>query len=137
MNRRTSALWMPGLISLTGSMVWRLILQETVGPQQKLLNHAGLPPLYQFLWVAALPLFGMASAYLARRGGGSRWSAVVAALFPSILMIPLWTFLALKMSQPSPSQWFGLLSGVVNWVFLPGLALLLGALPFLKKSDAA
>jgi TM2 domain-containing membrane protein YozV len=47
-------------------------------------------------------------------------------------MIPLWTVLATRMKYPSPSQWAGLFFGVLNWIVVPGIALLLGALPFLK-----
>ena len=68
MNNRTKTLWVPGLISLTGSMACRLVLQRSIGPSQTLLNHAGLPLIYQLLWLAALPLFGAASAHLSRPG---------------------------------------------------------------------
>jgi hypothetical protein len=135
MNRRTRTFWTPAFISLTGSMAWRLALQQTVGPSQKLLNHAGLPMLQQCFWLAALPVLGGLSAYLSRRAGGERWVAAAAALFPSILMIPLWMGLAVKMSQPSPSQWFGLLFGVLNWIVFPGVALLVGAVPFLNPQN--
>jgi hypothetical protein len=97
-----------------------------------MLNHAGLPLNYQLIWLAALPLFGAASAYLSLRAGGSRMSRMVAALAPSIIMIPIWAALATRMSHPSPRQWFGLLCGVLNWIVCPGVALLLGASPFLK-----
>lgn len=137
MNKRTRTLWLPGLISLTGSMVWRMILQSTVGAQPKLLNHAGLPLQQQLLWLAALPLFGAASAYMSRRAGGGRSTAATAALFPSIVMIPMWAILATKMSQPSPNQWRGLFSGVMNWIVVPGITLLLGALPLLKAHSVA
>jgi hypothetical protein len=135
-NKRTKTLWVPGLISLTGSMAWRLILQRTIRPPQTLLNHAGLPVVHQVLWLAALPLFGAASAYLSRRAGGDRSAAGTAALFPSIVMIPLWVVLATRMRYPSPAQWFGLFSGVLNWIVVPGATLLLGAVPFLKGQPA-
>jgi hypothetical protein len=146
MNYRTRTLWVPGLISLTGSMAWMLILQRTIlQPQmplnhagvplvcQVLLNHAGLPLIsYQLLWLAALPLFGAASAHLSSRAGGDRLVGLTAALFPSVVMIPIWMAFATKMSHPAPRQWFNLFCGVLNWIVLPGGALLLGALPFLK-----
>ncbi|MGB9232949.1 MAG: hypothetical protein WCC04_00920 [Terriglobales bacterium] len=132
MNNRTKTLWVPGLISLTGSMACRLVLQRSIGPSQTLLNHAGLPLIYQLLWLAALPLFGAASAHLSRRAGGDRSTAVTAALFPAIVMVPLWIGLATRMSHPSPRQWFGLFCGVMNWIVTPAVALFLGALPFLK-----
>src|SRR5579862_746070 len=134
MNNRTRTLWIPSLVSLAGSATAMLILQRAVSsPQTRMrLSHAGLPLIYQLIWLATLPLFGAAAALLSRRAGGERRTAFVAAVFPSIVMIPLWTILATKMSHPSPSQWLGLFWGVLNWIVLPGLALSLGASPFLK-----
>jgi hypothetical protein len=111
-----------------------LILQRSLSsPQTRIqLSHAGLPLICQLIWLATLPLFGAAAACLSRRAGGDQWAAFIAAVFPSIVMIPLWTILATKMSHPSPSQWLGLFWGVLNWVVFPGLALSLGASPFLK-----
>ena len=136
MNKRARTLWVPALVSLTVSMTWRLILQQTVQPGQKLLNHAGLPLYQQLFWLAALPGVGAVSAYLCRRAGGGRLSAATVAVFPSAVMIPFWIAFAVIMRLPSPSQWFGLLAGVLNWVVLPGVALLLGAWPFLKAQPA-
>ena len=136
MNNRTKALWLPALASLTGSMAWRLILQRSFPQSQTLLNHAGLPLTYQLLWLAALPLFGASSAHLSRRAGGDRLTGLTAALSPSIVMIPLWIALAIRMAQPSPRQWFGLFSGVLNWIVVPGIALSLGAWPLLRAQSA-
>jgi hypothetical protein len=127
MNNRTKTLWVPALASLTGSMVWRLILQRSFPQSQTLLNHAGLPLTYQILWLVALPFVGALSVHLSCRAGGDRLTSLIAVLFPSILMIPLWIGIATRMSHPSPSQWFGLLCGVLNWIVAPGAALLLGA----------
>ena len=74
MNNRTKTLWLPALACLTGSMAWRLILQRSFPQSRTLLNHAGLPLTYQLLWLAALPLFGAASAHLSRRAGGDRFT---------------------------------------------------------------
>lgn len=136
MNNRSKALWVPSLVSLGGSATAMLILQRSLSsaqPQTMMrLSHAGLPLIYQLMWLATLPLFGAAAAFLSRRAGGDRRTAFLAAVFPSIVMIPLWTILATKMNHPSPAQWFGLFWGVLNWIVLPGLALSLGASPFLK-----
>ena len=136
MNNRTKTLWLPALASLAGSMVWRLILQRSFPPSQTLLNHAGLPLNYQLLWLAGLPLFGAASAYLSRRAGGGLSTRLTAALLPSIVMIPFWIAFATRMSHPSPRQWFGLFCGVLNWIVLPGIALSLGAWPLLSAQSA-
>ena len=152
MNKRAKTFWLPALVSLTGSMAWRMMVQRLFSfssqasslrqssfssPQsQKMLNHAGLPLSYQLLWLAVLPLFGAASAYLSRRAGGSRSAGLTAAVFPSMVMILLWMGLATRMSHPSPRQWFGLLCGVLNWIVTPGIALLLGAWPLLGAQSA-
>jgi len=137
MNKRTGAVWVPVVISLVGSMASRLVLQGTVGPTQKLVNHAGLPLLQQLLWLAALPLVGGASAYVSRRAGGDRSVAAIAAVFPAAVMMPFWIAFAVKMKLPSPAQWFGLFSGVLNWIVLPGMALVCGASVFLKAQPVA
>jgi hypothetical protein len=131
-NNRTKTLWLPALVSLIGSMSWRFMLQRSFPQSQPLLNHAGLPLTYQLLWLAALPIVGAFSVYLSRRAGGDKLTGLMAALSPSIVMIPLWLALATKMSHPSPRQWFGLLCGVLNWIVTPGIALSLGAWPLLR-----
>jgi hypothetical protein len=108
-------------------MTWRSILQWSFPRSQPLLNHAGPRLTYQLLWLAALPIFGAAGAYLSRRAGGSQSTGFTAALFPSLVMVPLWIVLATRMSHPSPLQWFGLFCGVANWIVAPGAALSLGA----------
>jgi cation transport ATPase len=90
----------------------------------------------QLLWLATLPLFGAASAFLSRRAGGDRLTGLTAALFPSMVMIPLWIALATRMNHPSSRQFSNLFGGVLNWIVLPGVALSLGALPFLKARHA-
>jgi len=134
MNNRTKALWLPGLISLTGSMAWMMILQQAFPQPEMRLNHAGLPLVYQLVWLATLPLFGAASALLSRRMGGGRAAALTAALSPSIVMIPLRMGLATRMNHPSPRQWFNLFCGVLNWIVVPGIALFLGAILVLRTS---
>jgi hypothetical protein len=129
MSNRARTLWLPALISMTGSMAWRLILQRAVVPSQTLLNHAGLPLSLYLLWLVLLPLLGAASACLSRRAGGSRSSRLTAALFPTIIMIPFWVALATVMSHPSPRQWLGAFCGVLYWIVVPGIALFLGAWP--------
>jgi hypothetical protein len=136
MNNRTRTLWLPALASLTGSMLWRFILQRSFPQSQPLLNHAGLPLAYQLLWLAALPLVGALTVYLSRRAGGDQLTCFMAALSPSIVMIPIWLALATKMSHPSPRQWFGLLCGVLNWIVTPGIALSLGAWLVLRTRPA-
>ncbi|MGD0214370.1 MAG: hypothetical protein ABSB87_14160 [Terriglobales bacterium] len=134
MIQRAKTLWVPAILSLVTSMVWRLVLQRKMPPGQPLLNHAGLTPMYQLFWLAGLPLFGAIVAWLSRRSGGKRWTIIIAVVFPAIVMIPLWAGIATRMSHPSASQWFGLLCGLLNWIVVPAAALFLGALPFLRTN---
>ncbi len=136
-NNRTRTLWLPAFVSLTGSMLWRFMLQRSFPPSQPLLNHAGLPVAYQLLWLTGLPLVGATSVYLSRRAGGDKLTGLIAALSPSIVMVPLWLALATRMSHPSLRQWFGLLCGVLNWIVTPGIALSLGAWPLLRTHKNA
>ena len=41
----------------------------------------------------------------------------------------------MNMALPSGVQWFGLVSGVLNWVVLPGIALFLGAVSCFKAQS--
>jgi hypothetical protein len=135
MNTRTGRLWIPALFSLTASMALRLALQKAVEPEDKLLNHAGLPLQPQLLWLAALVLFGAISTHMSRRAGGGRAVAAIAAVFPALVMVPFWTAFAIKGTLPSPAQRLGLLFGVLYWIVLPGIALLLGALSYFKAQS--
>jgi hypothetical protein len=87
-------------------------------------------------WLFALPLFGAAGAYSSRRVGGHNLACLGAALFPSVIMLCLFSLIlpvALIVDQPFTSlRLVAYAVSILNWVVLPGLALLLGAMPFLR-----
>jgi hypothetical protein len=86
------------------------------------------------LVVATLPLFGATSAWLSKRQGGAQFSRVAASLFLPIAMFGFWIAVTIYVAirvDGRPVQWANIFLTALNWVVLPGLALLSGATPFL------
>ena len=91
-------------------------------------------------WLAALPVFGAAGAYLSWRAGGDASWRVLSSIFPSLALAAVFA-MALVVSLFVDNldllafrlKAFGLVS--LNWIIVPGVALVLGALPFLRNSQ--
>jgi hypothetical protein len=134
MNRRSKQIWFPSLVTLALSMGWLMILQESSAQPQMPWNHAGAPLAPYLWWIVTLPFMGAVSGYLAGRAAGPRAARFFAVLFPSVVMLGLWliilTILVAKGGE-RPIQWGNFGFGLLLWVVVPGLALLLGAWPFL------
>ncbi len=142
MNQRTKSFWLPGFVTLTGSMGWLLVLQRMDWPMSKALFHAA-PPLIPFvIWLCTLPVFGALGTYLSRRGGGSVRARLAAAVFPSIAMLAL-LFCVLLFALFVERNPFvrdhpeGVVLIFLPWVVFPALALLAGSallhIPFRKS----
>ena len=139
LNSRTKQFWLPGLVSLAGSMGWMMFLQITSTKLQMPWKHAGVAFLPYVVWVLTLPLIGAASGYLSLRAGGKRAARVAAVVFPSIVMAVLWLGLLaviLARRSPQPFQTLNFSFGFLLWVVLPAAALLVGTLPLSKDPDA-
>jgi hypothetical protein len=139
MNQRTRTLWLPGLVSLSLAMALLMILQLTGVPPRFVWMRSGPPVLFYSAWLFAQPLFGAIGAWLSRRAGGDRRACLAAGLFPSIVMLGLCCVgLTVKLITDRAALQLPLLSLLAQVCFLivlPGLALLLGALPFLKAPN--
>ena len=143
MNHQTKTLWLPGLISLTASMIWLMILQRATlkpgmpGPWL----HAGLAFTPYLVWLITQPLFGAATAYLSRRAGAERRTELTAILFPSIVMLGVWmvllAYIVVFRYSHVEHQWPLVLAGVLNWSIFPGLSLLIGGFLYLKTQNVA
>jgi RsiW-degrading membrane proteinase PrsW (M82 family) len=146
MNHRTKTLWMPGLISLTAAMVF-LMVSELVSPQPRFLLpdsfgvvHTGSTSANVLLvaylpWLVLLPLCGAAGAFLSRRAGGQRPARLAAGMFPWTALFLLVTFLTLiGQIVPFKHEWIGFVTELVLVSIPPGIALLLGVIPFLKEA---
>lgn len=161
MNYRTKSYWLPGLVTFAASMVWLMILQLTMPirhswyPADHLVRHVGLAPLamsdtgtqiyflaapYLF-WLLAQPVLGALGAYLSRRGGGEKRARLVASIFPSLMFLCAWSFVFVIAVFVERNPF--VLAHPVNFALIavpvavvPGVALVLGALPFLREPKA-
>jgi hypothetical protein len=149
MNQRTKTLWLPGLISLTAAMVF-LMISEFFSLQPRFLAPGYFAavhtstisvnvPLVAYLpWLCLLPFCGAVGAFLSRRGGGQRPACLTAGLFPWIALFRLVGFLTLNgQIVPFKHEWFGFVIALLLVSVPPGIALLLGVIPFLKDTRAA
>jgi hypothetical protein len=136
MNDRTRSLWLPGLVSLTLAMALLMILQVSGVPPRFIWMRSGPPVLFYTSWLLAQPLIGAIGAWLSRRAGGDRRACLVAGLFPSIALLGLCCVgLTVKLITDRAAlqlPLFSVLTQLCFLIVLPGLALLLGTLPFLK-----
>lgn len=149
MNRRTKILWLPGLVAFTTASILLMALQRlvmlrptllltlerSVGFRPTLWWRDQVDPIYLCWWVL-LPLCGAAGAYLSRRAGGTRFACLAASLFPSIVMLCIFCFvlpvsLVVDKNAVVRHHPFYFVLAMAIWTVVPGLALILGALPFL------
>ena len=136
MKNRISNLWLPGLVSLTSAMGLQMVLRR-IGPHPHVVWVGRIPLLLYVPWLAVLPLFGATGAYLSRRAGGALWVCVAAGLFPAIVLFGLVCLGLAGMAfgdqlNGDRPLWLYVTVSLVNWAILPGVALLLGTLPFLR-----
>jgi len=139
MNHRVKSLWLPGLASLAAANLFLLLLTRiSLQPQSLLRLNSGLGKSLYIAWIFAQLLFGALGAFLSRRAGGTRTARIVAGIFPAIVMfglcavfIPITAVAERNVFVLHHPLYYAL--GVFLWVVLPGVALLLGAAPFLRE----
>lgn len=150
MNDRTKRLWLPALTILLASVASLTIFQI-----------AGFSPYYPHFWSArfgstdvwlrysffiyvpwlcVLPFLGGATAYWSRRAGSTRAASIVAGIFPASVFLATFVVfvpIALAADTLPPAKIFlpALAGQILSWVIIPGAALLLGVLPFLRSSE--
>lgn len=142
MNRRTRSLWLPALATFFGASV-SLMVMEWVGMKPQLVwmsreavGHNAL--LLYWPWLATLPAFGAAGALLSRRASGAPRTQLAVGVSPALIMFTAMALslpLALAIDGFHLAQLVGFGLVVMNWVAIPGFALLLGALPFLRETN--
>ena len=140
MNERTRTLWLPG----TTMLVSAYVLMEAV---TRLVPHnAWIRPLFPMFifvpWLLAYGVLGARGAQWSRRVGGNARTRVLAGTFPIALhvVIFLCVFIATSL-QPHPrtAEWLMpsfLLAVFFKFILLPGIALAVGALPFLRDRSS-
>ena len=149
MNERTKNLWLPGMAMLFLSSVLLMFITRYGPLPVSVWLDSRVPLLLYVPWLAALPAFGALGAYWSRRMGGPVRARIAAGVFPVLMLAAAFCLLLpvailVQGHGLRAMQWktFGapFLSALVifllGWVVIPGAALLLGALPFLKNHSA-
>lgn len=146
LNDRVKRLWLPGLTMLLASAATLAIFQIAgLRPYFQTVWFRGdsMTPhsVYSYLtiyvpWLCVLPFLGAAGAYWSRRAGSSRAIQVAAGVFPVLVFLAIFLvicpFSFAFDGLPVASAFVGAL---LSWVVIPGAALLLGILPFLRGGN--
>ena len=141
MNQRVRALWLPGLFAcLFCFSLLAVMIRAGLRPRFIWLAPA-MGVAFYVPWFVALILVGALAAWWSRRAGGAVRERLQAALLPSVSMIVLFTllfFVSLVFERHHSPGWMVVawLVMLLAWAILPGVGLLLGALPFLGAAPA-
>ena len=144
-NQQIRSVWLPGLLTAVSgfgmlramlalsAVSWAFQHRVTEVLPWQMLESPGA--VFAIPWLAVLPLAGALGAYVSWRAGGRPGQRVFAALVPAAVVAGM-AMLALVVEVAfGNGGWRGhLLHVIVMWLFLPGLALSLGTIPFLRLS---
>jgi hypothetical protein len=135
-NDRSKRLWLSVTVTWLGTILSLVVLQRIDHPE--LILRRPIPVGFPLPWLATLILVGAAGACLAQRADAPRKARLVVATSPVLLLgIVLLLLLPWRFAvdgYPWAFTFFAIDAG--NLVVVPGLALLLGALPFLRQRSA-
>jgi hypothetical protein len=137
MQKRVHQLWIPGILTLTLSMIFLMTLQKQ-GFHPRTISWSGPGTiLFYAPWLMSLPLFGALGAYLSSRAGGSRGTVLLASIFPALaltaaflLMFPIGMIIERVTGNHVDFSIVAtaLLSEGIGWILVPGAALFAGGL---------
>lgn len=144
MNQRTRSFWLPAFITLTAWVLFEAILAQTSYGPRMILGHPKMMDFIWPIWLAGQPFLGAIGAYTSRRAGGTRFARLAAGLFPMVitfvgmaagyvLILIAWMRGRIDLGHIDLASAERLALGII---ILPGLALLLGTLPFLRSDPA-
>lgn len=137
MNYRTKSLWLPALITLLGASL-SLAATQFIGLRPRLVWIGEMGITLYWPWLASLLLFGAAGAYLSQRAEGPAQARLAAGLSPALIMLIVMCLILPWGLAIDGFAFFRLVAfglGLITWVVIPGLALLVGAAPFLRASN--
>ncbi|HVB07408.1 MAG TPA: hypothetical protein VNF00_00555 [Candidatus Acidoferrales bacterium] len=154
LNDRTKQLWFPSIAMLLASIALLAIFQVPgLHPYYStLFLHVG-PPLHwrailwrvygrtNIFWLCFLPFLGAAGTYWSRRAGSARAMQAAVGLCPLLVFVAMFVAMlhssfALDGVPPTNKLLTGLAVASLRWMIIPGAALLLGVLPFLRTRSA-
>ena len=134
LNQRTRSLWMPALTTFFGASV-SLMACEFLHLQPRVVEIARIGMWLYWPWLASLPIFGAAGAFLSQRAQGAASTRLTACLSPVLIMLTVMLLIVPLGLAIDGKDFFRVLPfgvGLINWVAIPGIALLLGGAPFLR-----
>jgi hypothetical protein len=136
MQKRVHQLWIPGFLTMALSIVFLVTLQK-LGFNPRMVSWRDSDIFFYAPWLVSLPFLGAFGAYISSRAGGSRRTALLASIFPALaltltflLMFPI-GFIVERIigSQVDFSiVAASLLRDGIDWILVPGAALLAGGL---------
>jgi hypothetical protein len=133
---RTKRLWLSVTVTWLGTSLSFMVLRGIDHPE--LILRRPIPIMFPVPWLATLVLVGAAGAYLAQQADVSRKTRLVVATSPALLLgIVMLLLLPWRVAvdrYPWALTFFAI--DAETWAVVPGLALLLGALPFLWQGSA-
>jgi len=138
MNERTKSLWLPGMVTLLFSSVLLMYITR-FGPLPVFVWIDPRVPLLLYVpWLVTLPVFGAVGAYWSRRAGGHMRERMIAGIFPVLMLAAAFGMilpiaLIFEGHGWRVMQMKAMAIFLLGWVMIPGAALLLGALPFLRN----
>jgi len=134
MQKRVHQLWFPGLLTMTLSVIFLITLRK-LGFQPRNVGSGPDGILFYAPWLASLPLFGALGAYLSARSGGLPRTMLLASAFPALAltgaflsMFPIGFVIERIIGR---ANGFGMLATEllrdgIDWILVPGAALLAG-----------
>ena len=139
LSQRARALWLPAIVNLTLMVAWFVILDHWNLDEPGIITAGHIAKAFRIPWLLPLPVLGAVGALLARRAQASRAERLIAGLAPSLVWLATLAALALIFAVDrrdfSGVPLHDLALSAVGLVILPGLALLMGVLPFLRNSE--
>jgi FtsH-binding integral membrane protein len=136
-NNRTKRLWLSVTVTWLGAFLSLIVLQHIDHPS--LFLRRPIPVIFSLPWLSMLVLVGATGAYLARRADAPRKTRLLVATSPALLL-GIVMLLLMPWRLAYGYSWKLIFWALIffardveNFVVVPGLALLLGALPFLRQ----
>jgi len=133
MHDRMKRLWLSVTVTWLGAILSLMVSDRIDHPNLTL--RRPVPVTFYLPWLATLILVGAAGAYLAQRADAPSKARLVVATSPALLLgIVMLLLLPWRLAAdgyPWAFTFFAI--DAENWAVVPGLALLFGALPFVRK----
>jgi len=146
MKQVTRSLWLPGVAMLfLYAFLLRVVIwtgsQPSVfflGRQTPLTGYMGLALVFYLPWLILLPIVGALGAYWSKRSGGGVLQRLLVGMFPATLLLALFLCMMLLAFVADPHvplalKFAALGTYIIGWVLIPGAALFIGVLPFLRN----